>query len=143
MMTVRIISGTSEQNTCGPGAAGFANVSVVTTATEAPQLLASLSAVDIQLICGPPDIFETEVANIAARVFRCRERRTTFDCAVSLDAKCVLSGVTTGPVDAIVAFAAPNRLVRAVVADIVSRLKQKSAIRAFLVQLSEEGHQLQ
>ena len=70
MMAVGIISGTSEKNTRGPGAAGFADVSVVTTAAKAPQLFARSSAIYIQLVCRPPDIFETEVANVAAGIFR-------------------------------------------------------------------------
>ena len=68
MMAVRIVSGSPEQNTRGPGATGFAHVSVVTTATVAPQLVARSSAVDVQLVCRPPDVFETEVANVAAGI---------------------------------------------------------------------------
>src|SRR6185503_12555333 len=108
MMTIGIVSGASEQNTRGPRTAGFARISVVTTATEAPQLFARSAAIDVQLIGRPPDIFETEIANVAAGISRSRERRTTLDRAVSLDAERVLSSVTTRPVNTIVAVAAPD-----------------------------------
>src|SRR5215213_9006059 len=143
MMTVRIISGSSEQNTRGPGAAGFAHVSVVTTATEAPQLFTRSSPVDIQRVCRPPDVIETTIANVAAGIRRSRQRGTTLDRAISLDAKRVLSGITTGPVDAIVAIATPHRFIRPVVTDVVSGLNQKSPVRAFLVQFSQQRHQIE
>src|ERR1051325_3024187 len=114
MMTVRIVSRSSEQHARGPGAAGFAHGRVVTTAAKTPQLFTCSPALDIQLVGRPPDVFETEIANVAARIFRRRKRGTTLNRAISLDAERVLSGVTTGPVDSIVATAAPHRLVRPV-----------------------------
>src|ERR1041385_804513 len=143
MMAVRIVTGTSEQHTRGPRATRFTHVSVVTTAAKSPQLFTRSSAVDTQLVCCPPDVFETEIANVPARIFRRRERRTTLDRAISLDAECVLSGVTTGPVDSIVAAAAPYRFIRPVITDIVSGLDQKSLVGAFLEQLSDQRHQLE
>src|ERR1041385_2999304 len=82
-MAVRIVSGSSEQHARGPRAAGFTHVSVVTTAAKSPQLFTRSSAVDTQLVCCPPDVFETEIANVPARIFRRRERRTTLDRAIS------------------------------------------------------------
>jgi hypothetical protein len=108
MVTIRIVTSASEQNTRGPRATGFARVSVVTTAAETPQLFTRSAAVDVQLVCRPPDIFKTEIANVAAGISRSRERRTSLDRAVSLDAERVLSGITTAPVNTIVAVAAPD-----------------------------------
>src|SRR6185503_1078221 len=62
---------------------------------------------------------------------------------VSLDAECVLSGVTTGPVDSIVATPAPHRFIRPEVTNVVSGLKQKSLVGAFFEQLGQQRHQLE
>ena len=107
MVAVRIVTCPSEEYVRSPRAAGFTHVGVVTTAAEAPQLIGSARAVDIQFVRLPPDLFQIEIANVAPGIRRSRQRGTSFDRAVSLDAECVLSGITTGPVDPIVATAAP------------------------------------
>src|SRR3569832_406683 len=128
MVAVRIVSGSSEQNARGPCATGFAHLSVVTTATETPQLFARSPAIEVQLVGCPPDVFETEIANVSTCILRSRQRRTTLDRAISLDAERVLSGIATGPIDSIVATAAPYRLVRPVITDVISGLDQKSPV---------------
>src|SRR5690349_13417502 len=110
MMTVRIVPCSSEQRMRGPRAAGFANIRVITTPAKAPQPLTRAPAIDIQRIRLPPNLLQTEIANITTRVRRRRQRRTALDRPVSLNSERVLTGVTTGPVNPIVTAAAPHRL---------------------------------
>src|ERR1044071_4167630 len=127
----------------GPGAARLAHISVVTTATEAPQSGASSIAIDAELVSIPPDIFEREVANVAASISIRGQRRAAFDRAVGFDPERILSCIATRPMNSIVATAAPHRFIRTEVSNVVPRLEQKSPVSTFLEQLSEQRHQFQ
>src|SRR5829696_2963622 len=143
MMAVRIVPGPTEQDVRGPRAAGLAHVGVVTTTAEAPQLSGRSAAIHTQFVRLPPDLFQIAIANVAAGVRRSRQRRASLDSAVGLDPERVLSGVTTGPVDSIIAAAAPQRFVRAEVPDVVTRQQQEPTVRAFLVKLGEQRHEFE
>src|ERR1044072_1927812 len=125
----------------GPGATGFTHVGVVTTATEAPQSFATAIAVDAELVSLPPDLFQIKVTDVAARVSIRGQRRAALDRAVSFNPERILSGITTRPVDSIVSAAAPHRLIRTEVTDVIPRLEQKSTVSTFLEQLSQQRHQ--
>src|SRR5205085_4162522 len=106
----------------GPCAARAAHVSVVARAAEAPQVFNCAGAREAQFWCLQPNVCEREVADVAPGVSIGGQRGTAFDRSVGLNAHRVLTGVATRPVDALVAAAAPHRLIWAKVADVVAGL---------------------
>src|SRR5882724_10333485 len=99
MMAVGIIAGSTEQHVRGPGTAGFANVGVVARATVAPQIFSGARTIDAELLSLPPNVVQTQIANVPARIGRSRQRRTALDRSIGLDAQSVFPGIAACPVN--------------------------------------------
>ena len=78
------------------------------------------------------DVGDGHVAHVAAAVVGSRERRTSFDRAVGLDAEAGVARAAAGPVSLLDVGSAPSMFVRAEVADVVSRLHQHAQLHAVL-----------
>src|SRR5437868_9038002 len=140
MMAVRIITGPPKQHMSSPGAASPANISVVAVATESPQVICGSRPRETNLWIRSPNIFQAQIANIAAGVRRGWQRRTTLNRSIGFNADSILSGVAAYPVNFLVTVAAPQRLVRSEVTNIICRLQKDAPTYTLLVEIRQQRH---
>ncbi len=93
-------------------------------------------------LAGAPDVFQRQIADIAPGKAHRRQRRAALHGAVRFQRDHRLARGASVPVHALVAEAAPQMLVRAVVTDVVADIHQQPAALALLVEPREQRHQL-
>jgi hypothetical protein len=88
-----------------------------------------------------PNLFETQIANVATAETVGGKRRTAFHRSVRLQSQHSMAGAAAGPVNAFIAEPAPHVLVRPEVPDIVAHHHQQPALDTCLIQAREQRHQ--
>ena len=87
-----------------------------------------------------PDVVQAHAAHIAAGETHGGQGRAAFDRTVGLQRQNGLAGGATGPVHALVAEAAPQVFIRAVIADVVADIHQQATVDTFAIQPRKQRH---
>ena len=142
-MAERVVSGAAEQRVRRPGASSAADVGVVARPAESPEILDGAVAREAELARTVPDLFDGEVADVAAGVLRRRQRRAAFDRAVRFDAEADVAGGASLEIAEFDVLGAPAMLVRPEIAEGVGGDHQHAEGFGFVDQLGQVRHQVE
>ena len=137
----RIIAGPTGGHVRGPATATAADRTVIAFATETPAPRPARGRIAHEAEFGAlvPDFRKRLVAYIAANIGNGRQRRTSLDRPIGLDAKSGAPGLTAPVIFGSSRGATPSRFVRPEVSDVVARNELQPAPEPLLEQRKRSG----